>query len=93
MKIIMEFVFFKVTLGDFVSKVEQSFELNEEKTLVSNHVVFLENFVNHVLQTNGIIYSSEGEAIKTNFIKVFHDFFSLIMTVFVIQAICMYEEL
>lgn len=48
-KIVVEFVFFEVALSNFVGKVEQSFKLNEEETLISNHVVLFEDFVNHVL--------------------------------------------
>ena len=92
-KIIVELVFFKVPLRNFISKVEESFKFNEEKTMVSNHVILLENLVNHELKTDSIIDSSESETIKTNFIKVFHYFFFLVVAMVVIQAICMDEEL
>jgi hypothetical protein len=45
----MELVFFEIALSDFISKVEKSFKWNEEETLISDHVVLFEYFVNHVL--------------------------------------------
>jgi uncharacterized membrane protein len=92
MKIVVEFVFFEVSLSNFIRKVEKSFKSNEEETVISYHVILLKDFVNHVLQAQSIVYSSEREAIKTYLIKVFHYLLSLFMTMLVVQAICMYEE-
>jgi hypothetical protein len=80
----MKLVFFKVSLRNLIAEVKESFKLNEEKTLVSNHIVLLKDFVNHVLKTDGVIYSSECEAVKTYFIEIFHHFFFLVAAVLVV---------
>jgi hypothetical protein len=88
----MELVLFEVALSYLIRKVEKNFEWNEKKTVLSNQVVLFEYFVNHIMETNRIIHSFKGEAFETDFIKVLHHFFSLVMAMFVVQTICMNEE-
>lgn len=89
----MELVLLEVPLSNFIWKVEESLEWDEEKTILSNQIILFEYFVNHVLQTDGVIHSFESKALETNFIKVLHHLFSLVMAVFIVQAICKQEEL
>lgn len=64
MQVIMKLVFLKVSLSYFARKVKKCLKWNEKQTLFAHHVVLFKYFVDHVLQTNGIVYSSEREAIK-----------------------------